>query len=130
MLLRASPLSTDGDWSGWCRFFLEGVRHQAQENTQKARAILELYEELKPRVTEWTHSQYAILALDWLFGRPIFKSTDFISGGPTPEATARRLLKAFKKLELVREVSPSRGRKPAVLTFPRLLNIAEGREMF
>jgi len=127
---RLLAVSRDGDWTGWCAFFLAGVQQQARENLEKAQAIVDLYEGLKPLVVDWTHSQYAIHALDWLFSRPIFKSTDFVSSALIPDPTARRLLRAFKKNKLVREITEGRGRRAAVLSFPRLLNIAEGREIF
>jgi Fic family protein len=127
---RLLAVSRDNDWSGWCAFFLEGVRDQAEDNLQKAQSILGLYEELKPKAVECTHSQYAILALDWIFSRPIFRSTDFVSTAQIPEATARRLLTEFKKESILRVVTPGKGRRAAILSFPRLLNIAEGREVF
>ncbi|RME21153.1 MAG: Fic family protein [Deltaproteobacteria bacterium] len=127
---RLLAVSRDGDWTGWCAFFLAGVQQQARDNQEKAQAILQLYEGLKPQVVEWTHSQYAVGALDWLFSRPIFKSTDFVRDSQIPNPTARRLLTVFKNNGLVKEISPGRGRRAAVLTFPRLLNIAEGQEVF
>lgn len=123
-------ISRDGDWTSWCKFFLSGIRIQAEENLTKAQAILDLYEELKPEVVEWTRSQYAIHALDWLFARPIFRSTDMLSDGSIPESTARRILTTFRSKDLIKEIRPARGRNPATYTFPRLLNIAEGRDVF
>jgi len=123
-------VSREGDWTGWCRFFLIGIRQQAEDNLNKAQAILSLHEALKPQVIEWTRSQYAVPALDWIFHRPIFKSTDLVANAQIPAPTARRLLTTFKTQGLVREISPGRGRKSAVLLFPQLLNIAEGREAF
>ena len=52
-------VSRDNDWTGWCRFFLEAIQSQAQDNLSKARGILALYEEMKRRVPEMTRSQYA-----------------------------------------------------------------------
>lgn len=123
-------VSRDGDWTNWCRFFLTGVRQQAEGDLLKAQAILALYEELKPRVVEWTRSQYAIHALDWIFSRPIFKSSDFANSGEMTPPTARRLLAELRKRGLVREIRPARGRQSAVLVLPRLLEIAEDREVF
>ena len=127
---RLLAVSRDGDWTGWCRFFLQGVQEQANENLGKAQAILDLYEKLKPQVVDWTHSQYAIHALDWIFSRPIFKSTDFIASSSIPDPSARRLLTHLKKAGLVKEITPGRGRRAAVLAFPDLLNIAEGEKVF
>ena len=63
-------VSRDNDWSGWCAFFLKVVQVQAEGNLAKAQAILELYNRMKIRFPELTHSQYAIHALDWVFERP------------------------------------------------------------
>lgn len=126
---RLLAISRDGDWTGWCAFFLTALRVQAEDNLRKAQAILALYDELKPRVMEWTRSQYAIHALDWIFGRPIFKSTDFVKASPIPDPSARRLLTKIREEGLVREVNPASGRRAAILVFPRLINIAEGRDI-
>lgn len=123
-------VSRDGNWTDWCVFFLSAVKEQAEDNLNKAQAILDLYEELKPKVAEWTRSQYGIHALDWFFNRPVFKTPDFIESASIPPATARRLLTRLREETLLREVVPPRGRSPALYTFPRLLNIAEGRRAF
>ena len=99
---RLLGISRDGDWTGSCAFFLKGIKSQADENHQKAVDILGLYERLKPLVMEQTRSQHGIKALDWVFHRPIFKTTDFIAESQIPEDTARRLLKVLEKLEIVR----------------------------
>ena len=44
---RLRAVSRDGDWTGWCAFFLQGIREQAAENERKARAILSLYNRVK-----------------------------------------------------------------------------------
>lgn len=126
---RLLAVSRDGDWTGWCRFFLEAVKEQAEENASKARAILDLYEDLKRRVPELTRSQYAIVALDWLFGRVIFRAPDFIESAGIPPPTARRFLQVLRKEGILQEIQPGKGRRAAVLGFPDLLNIAEGRRV-
>ncbi|MBI5096359.1 MAG: Fic family protein, partial [Nitrospirae bacterium] len=62
-------------WNQWIEFFLMALDEQARQNAAKARAIMELYERLKFRVIELTHSQYAVPLLDQIFERPLFKST-------------------------------------------------------
>src|SRR5262249_2511486 len=75
---RLLAVSRDGDWTGWCRFFLQALQTQAAENENKARRILDLYQRRKDWIVERTHSQFAIRALDFLFGTPIFNTSDFI----------------------------------------------------
>jgi Fic family protein len=127
---RLLAVSRDDDWTGWCRFFLEGVRRQADDNQKMAAAILALYEELKPRVMKLMRSQFSIHALDWIFQTPIFRSTAFIANAQIPDASARRLLAELKRHEIIRELSPGRGRRAATFVFPSLLNLTEGREIF
>lgn len=125
---RLSAISDAGDWSGWLRFFLSAVIEQAQENASKVRAILALYDEMKARIVAITHSQYAIHALDAIFDRPIFLTTDFVvrSGIPT-RATALGLLRQMQRAGILSVLQKGSGRRPARLCFPHLINLAEGR---
>jgi Fic family protein len=127
---RLLAISRDDDWTGWCVFFLKGIRHQAEENLDKAQKIIALYNKMKPFMTELTHSQYAIHALDWIFERPIFKSSDFVRGVSIPAPTAKRILKQLKDDRILKELQQSSGRKSSVLAYSELLNIAEGFHAF
>lgn len=122
-------VSRNDDWTGWCHFFLEAIRSQAEDNLTKAQGILALYEEMKRRVPEMTRSQYAIRALDWIFERPIFKSSDFVESAGIPAPTARRFLGVLQAGAVLRVLVTGSGRRASVLAFPALLNIAEGREV-
>ena len=53
---RLLAVSRDDDWTGWCGFFLEAVRTQAEENLRLTQAILHLYDELKLRLPAMTRS--------------------------------------------------------------------------
>ena len=85
---------------------------------------------MKIRFAELTHSQYAIHALDWVFERPIFKSSDFVRTGHIPKPTAQRILNLLKKEDILKELQPGRGSRAATLVYPVLLNIAEGYDAF
>jgi Fic family protein len=126
---RLLAVSRDDDWTGWCGFFLEAIRTQAEDNLTKAQAILALYDEMKRRVPEMTRSQYAIQALDWIFERPIFRTTDFVAAAGIPAPTARRFLGVLQDGAVLRVLAAGSGRRAGVLAFPALLNIAEGREI-
>ena len=123
-------ISRDGDWTGWCLFFLTAVQKQAEENHQKADAILSLYNKMKSHFVDLTHSQYAIHALDWIFERPVFKSSDFIRSTSIPTPTAKRILNVLKNEAILKTIEEGSGRKSAVLAYPPLLNIAEGYQAF
>ena len=123
-------VSRDDDWTGWCRFFLEVVQVQAEDNLAKAQAIIDLYDRMKVRMAEMTHSQYAIRALDWIFAFPIFSSTRFARDAGIPEPTARRFLGVLREGEILKLLRAGRGRRASIFFFPALLNAAEGQEVF
>ena len=123
-------VSRDDDWTGWCRFFLEAVRTQAEENLAKAEGIIGLHRDMKDRVIAATRSRYAIYALDWIFARPIFRSTDFVTDASIPKPTARRILKVLREKGVLEVAFEGRGRRAAILAFPELLSIAEGEDVF
>lgn len=129
---RLLAVSRDGDWTGWCAFFLRGIIHQARVNETKAQSIHALYNSRKEWMVEITRSQYSGRALDWFFTRPIFSASDFVAHVDIPEPTAKRILREVREAEkpLLKVVRPSSGRRAAVMAFPELLNICEGRAAF
>jgi Fic family protein len=127
---RLLAVSRDGDWTGWCAFFLQALIAQARDNEAKARAILDLYQSKKGWITEQTHSQYAVRALDWFFHRPIFKTSDFMTSADIPRPTANRIVRIVRDAGLLLELRPSSGRRAAILAFTELLNLAEGGSVF
>ena len=127
---RLLAISRDGDWTGWAAFFLAAVKDQADENGAKARAILGLYRQEKEWIAKATRSQHAIVALDWIFSRPIFSSSDFLANSGIPRAAGKRILAVARREGRLSEARPGVGNRPAILAFPGLLNIAEGRAVF
>jgi Fic family protein len=123
-------VSRDADWTGWCVFFLGALTSQARDHEAKAKAILKLYGSKKDWIAEQTRSQYAVRALDWFFSQPIFNTSDFVASAGIPRGTANRIVRTVREAGLLRELRPGRGRRAAVLAFPELLNIAEGRSVF
>lgn len=127
---RLLAVSRDDDWTGWCEFFLKAIIAQAGENEAKAEAILTLYGQRKDWIAQTTRSQYAVRALDWIFERPIFRTSDFVAAAGIPKPTAQRILRVARDEGLLAELRPASGRRAAVLAFPELLNIAEGVDAF
>ncbi len=125
---RLTAISQNGDWNGWIRFFLTAILEQTQTNTQKVQKILDLYQEMKQTITEITHSQYSIHALDGLFLRPIFKRSDFVNIANIPTtATASTILSQLQEADIIKVIKPSKGRRSSILAFQRLLNMVENR---
>ena len=124
---RLLSISRDGDWTGWCRYFLEAVQSQAIQNQERASEILALYENLKPAVQGATRSRFAIAALDWIFSTPTFRATDFEKQAGIPVPTAKRILRLLQEAKILVVIRESSGQRPRVLCLERLLAVAEGR---
>ena len=126
---RLLAVSQDGDWTGWCEFFLKALTEQAKANSQKAKRILDLYEDKKDWIVEQTHSHHAIKALDFIFERMVFSSSAFAARAGIPRPTARRIVRILRERGLLVPVQEASGRRPAVLAFAELVNVAEGRDI-
>lgn len=127
--VRLQNISREGDWNGWIAFFLTAITEQSRHNNAKVKAIMGLYDRMKNRVHDTTHSQYTVHLLDAIFDRPIFETTDFIRRTGIHKPTAMGLLRQLKTADILCELRPGSGRRAAVLCFPELLNIAEGRRI-
>lgn len=127
---RLLAVSRDDDWTGWCAFFLEALRVQGTTNAEKAHALIDLYDSKKKWISEQTRSPYAIHALEFIFRRPVFNSSDFVANSGIPEPTARRILGVLRKKEMLKVLIKSSGRRPALYAFAVLLNVTEGRKVF
>jgi len=131
---RLKAISAHGDWNGWVAFFLRAIAVQAKENSARVKAIMALYDSMKLRIHEITHSQYSVYLLDALFSRPIFKTTDLIQKfeqehGIHPKTTPG-LLRQLRDAGILRELRSGSGRRAAILCFAELLELAEGRPIF
>ena len=119
-----------GDWAPWLGFFLKALEKQAIANTEKARQILALHASRKDWVAKTTRSQHAVRSLDFLFDRPVFRTPEFAANSGVPKPTALRILRVLRDHGMLRELVPSRGRRPATLWFPELIEIAERPSSF
>ncbi len=123
---RLLAVSRDDAWTDWCIFFLEAIATQALENNEKAQRIFALHEEVRSTLIEATGSKSVDQVAARLFRNPIFSSRSLISGSGVGEKTTQRILKKMKELDIVSELLPHSGQRPAILVFPKLLEITEG----
>jgi len=127
---RLQNISKRGDWNGWIEFFLKAIISQSKENSRKVKNIMKLYEKMKDKIQSETHSQYAIQLLDFIFSKPMFQTSDFVQKTNIHKATAMTLIRTLKNCNVLVTAREGSGRMPAVMAFPELLNIAEGKEIF
>lgn len=126
---RLKAISSEGDWTGWIIFYLTAVVEQAKINNAKTRAIMNLYEDTKTRVREITRSQYSMQLVDSFFAQPIFVVTQLCARTGIPKASAHSLLKQLENAGVIITLRAGSGNRSAMLVFPELLDLAEGREV-
>lgn len=130
---RLKGISAEGDWNSWIAFFLQAITTQAAQNSARVAAIQALYEEMKLAIQEATRSQYTVHVLDAIFSKPIFRSSDLTTQLKREfgihEKTTPGLLRQMREAGILRELQAGSGRRPATLCFPRLINLAEGRQV-
>jgi Fic family protein len=130
---RLQGISGEGDWDGWIAFFLRAIMAQAVHNAQRVVAIRALYDEMKAAIHETTRSQYTVHVLDAIFSKPIFRTSELAQRLTEEhgihEKTAPALLRQLRNAGILREILPGAGRRSATMCFPRLLNLAEGRDV-
>ncbi|WP_289078703.1 Fic/DOC family N-terminal domain-containing protein [uncultured Thalassospira sp.] len=120
---RMREVSKNGAWTEWTVFFLRGLSAQAHSNLEKAEGIRILYEEMKDAFREVLSSQWSTSALDFVFGRPIFRNNTFTSRSGIPKPTAHRFTRTLLERGFLKIVAPAAGRRPAVYAFEPLLDL-------
>lgn len=127
---RLLAVSRDGAWTEWIIFFLKALRAQAEVNQKKAIAILALQADFRKSFADLSRSQYAIHALDFLFRQPIFQAPEFVKHAKIPEPTAKRILRLLISMKFLGTLRKPSGRRAGIYAFRKLLNIAEGHDVF
>lgn len=120
-LHRLRQVSAEGDWMGWCEFFLRAVEQQARHNLEMVQAIGAFYEEMKPRFAELLASKHAVAALDYLFAHPIFSNSRFTRSAGIPPQTAARFTRVLLQNGLLQVVAEAAGQRPAIYRFEPLM---------
>ncbi|MCX5992662.1 MAG: Fic family protein [Chloroflexi bacterium] len=120
-----NALSKKRKWEDWIIFFLGAVIEQARSNSGKASQILRLYNDMKERVPDITHSQYAIRVINLLFGKPLFNSQEFTKELHIPKTSAVRILNQLETTNIISVIHEGKGTRPALLRFNKLAEIVE-----
>lgn len=126
---RLQGISDHNDWNGWIEFFLQAINVQAKRNSEKVKKMMSLYENMKKEIYDITHSQYQIQILDALFDRPIFQTSDFVRRTKIPKQTAMPLIRQLRDAKVLVTLREPSGRRPAILLFPKLLNITDEKKL-
>ncbi len=124
---RLLAITENGDWQGWCTFFLNGIAEQAKWNNKRSMEIIRLYDSMKDAFLKATQSKFSQPALDAFFNRPIINATTFIQKTEIDtRATANTILGKLVDAGLIKCIRDGSGRTPALYTMPKIIDIVDG----
>ena len=108
---RLQAVRDRGDWEGWLRFFLEGIRVVAAEATETARQLITLREEHRELVARslGRRADNGLRLLESLYPAPFVDIRDAGQRVGLSHSKANSLVQAFAALGLLVEIT---GRKP------------------
>lgn len=120
---RMRQVSLNGDWTGWCEFFLIALTEQAKRNLETAKAISQLYEDMKTVFRDTTNSQWAMTAQDYIFKNPVFRNSRFTGRSGIPTSTAIRISRTLAEAGLLEELESASGQRAALYAFEPLIQL-------
>ncbi|MDH3979585.1 MAG: Fic family protein [Gammaproteobacteria bacterium] len=118
-------ISSEGDWLGWIRYFLNALVDQAESNLQLVRRIIELYDRKKTQISELLHSDKGIYILDMLFDSPVFRANMVHERLKIQRQRAAQYIRTLRDAGVITELQPASGRRPALLSFEDLWKITD-----
>lgn len=104
---RLQAIRDDGAWEAWLAFFLDGIAQVATEATQTARAITQLRERDRARVSATLGRRAAkgLALLDELFKRPVMRTKAVERMLDVSQPTASALVRDLVELGVLRELT-------------------------
>jgi len=112
----------DGNWEGWLKFFLKGVKEVSEEAANSAKEIIILKDTLlKTLFDHKISSIYAVGFLNLIFSKPIITSENLIKELKVNKETANQIIKKFEKLKILKEISGKKRYKKYI--FSEYINI-------
>ncbi len=118
-------ITEEGAWNDWIEYFLLAVTVQAEINAGRAKQVANLYEIMKDTIQKVARTKSSIRIQDFLFSKIMFQTPDFTKASGLSKPHAARVLKKLMKHNIVKMISPAKGRKPAVYSFACLMEIIE-----
>ena len=118
----------NGDWEGWMRFFMEGVRATANQAVDTARNILRLFDEDRRHINGIGRAAGSALRVhEWLQKQPLTSVSKAAEAPGLSYNTATSALQNLEHLGIVREITGKQRNR--VYLYDRYLAIlSEGAE--
>jgi Fic family protein len=105
---RLLRVSTHGDWDGWLRYVLEGVRVQADEAIELADRLQELHARYRRLLLDARATANALALVDMLFETPLVTARMVKERLGVSHPTARSTIRTLERAGILAEFEPSR----------------------
>lgn len=101
---RMYRVSTENDWEGWLKFFLNMTTVSCRRTTATIDRILDLQKEYAARIQDVSRSSNVLRVVEMLFDRPYVDAKIVVSHINVTDAAARNILRQLEDLEVLVEV--------------------------
>lgn len=105
-----SKVSKENNYMDWIKYFLRGVISESEENTKKAKLLLDEYERIKTIASENINSQYLFTVIDFMFQSPIFSVKQLMEKTSMSRDTAYSITKQLTNLNILSHDGAARNR--------------------
>lgn len=122
-------VSSHGEWTEWCVFFLNGLKDQADRNIATASKIFKLYDEMKLKFRDELKSEWSVEALDFMFANPSFKNSKFTNHDRIPAHVAANMSRKLRQIGILTPILEPSGRRPAIYGFSPLISIIRDSDL-
>lgn len=116
-------VSEADEWTEWIEFFLIGLTTQAAEKCEEIDQIQKLYEKTQEIFRDVLSSKDYMKAVNYVFEKPIFKSTRLAIEKELPKPTSARFIRLLQEANLISVIYPPAGRRAGMYSFDSLLNL-------
>lgn len=103
-------VSKENNYVDWIKYFLRGVISESEENTKKAKLLLDEYERIKTIASENINSQYLFTVIDFMFQSPMFSVKQLMEKTSMSRDTAYSITKQLTKLKILSHDGAVRNR--------------------
>lgn len=117
-------VSRDGAWAKWCKFFLEAIISQADQEYKKALSIRNLHDELIGQVAPLSPKYYQSI-LRFLFFEPIFNTSEFVSSTTISASTSHRIIRTLCNKGILDVIDKGSRGIPSTYMFVKLINVLD-----
>lgn len=116
---RLMKIRRAGDWEGWLKFFLAGVRITAEDAMERSKAILALHDDVTRQAASLRRSTISVA--ETLFAHPIITTQGARKHTGLAFDTARQALESLASAGIVKEITGQR--RGRIYVFERYIKI-------